>query len=545
MQLDYRPERGYFIVTVDRSDPGAGVLISELMQEHGLSFSLPASTPQKAVLFTKEPYAAAAFAEHATPVARERLLAITSEIDKSWATASTRRIACPADQELSPFQVAGVGYALDRHNTLIGDQPGLGKTMQAICLANEMQAERVLVVCPASIRLQWAKQIRKWTTMRWPYQVYPILHGKSGVHPTAQWLIVSYDLIRSESIGRALTRGKYDLLILDEGHFLKTIDAGRTRAVFGGGDNRKFDPIASRAERIVALTGTPLPNRPREAYTLARGLCWDAIDFMSERTFSERFNPSITRVSDSGKVYIDERTGRHSELQSRLRANFMVRRLKRVVMPQLKLPVYDIVQVEETGAVKQALAAESLLGIDPTDWEGADMDIMGEIATVRRLMGVAIAPLAAEYTSMVLDGGEEKVVVFFIHHEAGDILEQRLNKYGVVRIDGRHSAVQKESRKLSFIADPTKRVFLGQMLSVGTGTDGLQEVCSHCIAAEPDWTPGNNVQAVDRLDRGGQERTVQADFLVAPGSFAEKVLAKAIAKGHVTHKALDRRLEVA
>lgn len=544
MQLDFNPTTGYFGIKVVRSQPGASALIGELMTEHGLNFSLPASTPQVAVLVTKEPYAAAAFFEHATPAARDRLLHLQTEIEKSWAIASEAHIDCPPDQELSPFQIAGVDFANQRLNTLIGDQPGLGKTMQAICRANSMQARRVLVLCPASIRLQWVKQIRKWTTMKWPYTVYPIMHGKAGVHPRAEWVIVSYDLTRSEAIAKALLRGEYDLLVIDEGHYLKTIDAGRTRAVFGHLDPKqdKHDPIASRAKSILMLTGTPLPNRPREAYVAARNLCWDSIDFMSEDAFRNRFNPSRTGETETGKVYVDERTGRHGELQARLRSNFMIRRLKREVMPQLKLPIYDIVQVQETGAVKAALKAESLLGIDTDDWEGVDMETMGQVATVRRMMGVAIAPLAADYITDVLDGGEEKVVVFFIHHEAGDILAERLAKYGVLRVDGRTSASRKEAYKGAFIADRSKRVFLGQMLAIGTGTDGLQEVCGRCIAAEPDWTPGNNEQAVDRLDRGGQTRTVQADFLVAPGSFAEKVLARAIEKRHTTHKALDRRL---
>src|SRR5207253_9578003 len=68
-----------------------------------------------------------------------------------------------------------------------------------------------------------------WTTLKYPYTVYPILHGRRGVHPTAEWTVISYDLARSETVWRALAKGKYDLLILDEAHYLKTIDARRDR----------------------------------------------------------------------------------------------------------------------------------------------------------------------------------------------------------------------------------------------------------------------------------------------------------------------------
>src|SRR5262249_824776 len=147
-------------------------------------------------------------------------------------------------------------------------------------------------------------------------------------------------------------------------------------------------------ESVLMLTGTPLPNRPRECYTLARAICFDAIDWMSEETFKDRFNPSrrnITTdpVTGKKKVWVDERTGRHGELQARLRSNFMIRREKHGpegVGYQLRIqhvPNLDIVRVEETAAVRDALRAERLLDIDPENWEGADAAFGGEISTVR------------------------------------------------------------------------------------------------------------------------------------------------------------------
>lgn len=543
VKLDFNPTNRTFILRVPRGEAEPRTIL----EEHGLNFSSAESTPQEAVLFTKEPYAAVAFWEYASEGAKAPLAALQAKVESSWQAESGAHIKVPADQELWPFQKAGVEYALRRTNTLIGDQPGLGKTAQAIAYANEIGARRVLVLCPANIRLQWAKQIRRWSTMSYPYTVYPILRGGHGVHPTANWTIVSYDLGRTEAIGKALAKGTYDLMIIDEAHYLKTIDSQRTRAVFGAPHAElKFEALAARAGSILGLTGTPLPNRPREAYTLARGLCWDAIDFMSEDRFSNRFNPSMVREIErpDGTItrFVDERTGRHGELQARLRSNFMVRRMKREVLTQLKLPIFDIVHVEENAQVKQALKAESLLDIDPETMEGADATALGHIAVVRRMMGVAIAPEAAEYVKMVLDGGEEKVVLFAHHIEVLNILENALRKYGVLRIDGSVGAAKKQRLVDEFIADPKKRIMLGNMISMGTGTDGLQEVAAHAIFAEADWTPGVNQQAVDRLDRGGQKGQVLVEFLVAAGSFSEKVLASALRKNQVTHRALDRRM---
>ena len=540
MILDYNAVTQSFIIRVPRK----GADIQDLMRNHGLDFSMPASTDDEAVLFTREPYCAATFWEYATDAAKQQLGGIYAEILASWKIEGSGHYRCPPDKELWGFQKADLEYALRRKNTLVGDQPGLGKTPIAICYANEIGAKRVLVICPASIRIQWVNKIREWSTMPYPMIVHPILHSRHGVHPEANWTVVSYELARTEAIGKALAKGRYDVIIIDEAHYLKTIDSRRTRAVFGGGENRTFEPLASRAENILALTGTPLPNRPREAYTLARSLCFDSIDWASEEHFNSRFNPSIRGervdpVSGRTIIFNDERTGRHSELQNRLRGNFMVRHLKREVMPQLKMPVYDIIQLEETGPVKQALEAERLLDIDPEALEGADMTALGHIAVVRRMMGIALAPQIASYVDMIINGGEEKLVLFCWHIEVANMLEKALHKHGVIRVSG----VADKSRKVQeFIRNPAKHIILGNTLTLGTGTDGLQEVCSHAILAEPDWVNGNNEQAFDRLDRGGQTRTVQGDIMVAPGSFAEKVLASALRKNQITHKALDKRI---
>lgn len=559
MQLDFNPKSGLYFVKVPRSEPRS---ISTLMKAHGLDFSQSASTPDTAVLFTGVPYAAVSFVDCATPRARAALAPISSAIELSWRKESKGHIKCPTDKELAQFQTCSVEYALQRNNTLIGDQPGLGKTPIAICFANEIAAKRILVLCPANIRIQWVNRIREWSTMRYPYIVYPVLSGRHGVHPDAQWTVASYDLAHTEAIGSSLAQLKPDLVILDEAHYLKTIDSKRTQAVFGDytgwcrkairdgkkiiGYEKLFRALSANCGAILALTGTPLPNRPREAYTLARGLCFDAIDWLSEEKFGERYNPSavITKERADGTEYTFKReeVGRAGELQARLRANFMVRHLKRDVMTQLKLPVFNLFQVDETKEVRQVLEAESLLGIDPDDFEAEEMKpIMGHIAVVRKMMGLAIAPQVADYAAMCIDGGEDKLVIFAWHIEVLNVLQRLLGKYGVVRIDGSTSTNARRDNILAFQHDPRIKIMMGNTLSLGTGTDGLQEVSCHALLAEPEWVSGNNEQAIDRLDRMGQQRAVQADLFVAPGSLLEKILASSLRKRQNTDKALDAK----
>lgn len=491
------------------------------------------------VLTTDCHYAAMVFADYATPGLLGEWYAELEEIEASWSDDSGAHIKCPDDQELWPFQRAGVAYSTRRTHSLIGDQPGLGKTAQAICLANDMGARRVLVLCPANIRLQWAKAIRSWSTMAGRPVIYPILKSADGVHPRAEWTIISYDLTRSEPIMEALCKGHYDLLVLDEAHYLKTPDAKRTHAVLGE------KGLISHAEKAVALTGTPLPNRPKECYTLARGLAWGSVDYMSEDRFKDRFNPSVKMevydpASGKLKVFTKESVGRLPELQNRLRVNFMVRRLKRDVLTQLPQVRYEIQHVEETGAIRKALEAEKMLDIDPENMAGVDAKVLGHVSVVRHMMGVAKAPQVAEYVRMLIDGGEEKIVLFGWHIAVLDILEQRLQDLGLVRIDGGTSPTRRQAHVDRFQTDAGVRICLGNLQAMGIGTDGLQNVCSHAVFAECSWVPADNEQGVGRLERIGQNTAVIAEFMVAPGSFDEKVLGSSLRKLRHINSALDK-----
>jgi SWI/SNF-related matrix-associated actin-dependent regulator 1 of chromatin subfamily A len=189
------------------------------------------------------------------------------------------------------------------------------------------------------------------------------------------------------------------------------------------------------------------------------------------------------------------------------------------------------VKCEENGAVRGALDAEGLLGLDIEEIQTTkDFEILGHIAEVRRLMGIALAPQIAEYAADFLDGSEEKLCIFAWHLEVLDIFENELSRFGTVRIDGRKSANARQKAVDDFVGNDKVRVFIGNLQAAGTGLDGLQKVCSRCYLAEPDWVPAQNEQAVSRLDRIGQTEIVSAEIFVAPGSISEKILGEGARK---------------
>lgn len=524
-----------------------GMTAEEAMRERGMDFSRPDSTPQQSVFYCKDPWPVADLIAHASPRAADVLKPISDRIALSRAPDSGRHFKMPADCELWGFQRASLDYVLSRNQSLIADQPGLGKTPMAIVYANEISAEKVLVICPAAIRHQWARRIRQWSTMQQPYLTYVVTNSKNGIHPHAEWTVISYSLARNPALVAAFAKMFFDLVIVDESHFCKESDTSQTRAIFGQADGKyhwkrgeePLPSIVSCAAHVLCLSGTPIVNRPLEAYTTSRALCWDAIDYLSLDRFRQRYNPQRTVILSNNKRLTDEKIGRVRELGNRMRGMFMARHAKRDVMTQLKMPRYEVVTLEETTEVKKVLRAESLLGLDIDALQTTnDYDTLGHIATVRREMGIALAPQVADYIAMQIEGGQEKIVLFAWHIEVLDILHQKLARFGVLRVDGSTSAKKRQEYVDTFIRDRHMKIFLGNIQSIGTGTDGLQEVASYCCLAEPDWTPGNNQQAVDRLDRGGQKGHVQADFIVAPGSLAEKILVRALEKAHTISKVI-------
>jgi SWI/SNF-related matrix-associated actin-dependent regulator 1 of chromatin subfamily A len=552
MALSFNPATNDFVVTTRDTERAENTGLTLSTRVRG-----PAGEP---MYFTKDPYAALEFYAEGNEIARRKLAGMMSDYEASWATECG--IAYPvgpnAPFQPRPYQNAGVDYCLRRQRRLIGDEPGLGKTLQSIVLNNVEGSGRNLIICPARVRKQWRDQIKMWTVIP-NVRTYLIEKGSDGVATWPHYTIISYELARNKEIHAALRAIKWDSLTIDEGHFLKSIGALRTRAVFGGGRDMDYkEALADKAKHVTVLTGTPLPNRPRECYTLARALQWESIDWLGEDDFRFRFNPSarITikvrsvdpmtgEVTERDQIVNKEDKGRLPELQARLRTNFMVRRLKADVLKDLPDKQYEFAYIETDGTIADILRREKMLDYKVDDLKGPyNFQIDGQISTLRREMGTAKIPQAIEHMRYLLDVvGLEKVVMFSYHRGVMDALNEALKDYGVVEVRGGTSAHQSAKAVELFRFNPKVKIFSGQLDAAGFGIDGLQDAAFHVVFIEPSWTPGNNEQAVDRLHRLGQHANVIAQFLVVEGSLDERILARVIDKTHTVHSALDNRIK--
>lgn len=463
-------------------------------------------------------------------------------VRRSWATEPLfYRAPHPEGAEPYAFQHAGVEYHLARDHAMFGDVPGLGKTIEAVLLGNAIAAKRTLVVCPASLRLNWCREVERWSTTP-RVQAYPVLTGRDGVSPQADYVVTSYAMLQNWGIMDAILDLRWDHLVLDEAHALKDPRGNRrTRAVCAP------DMLPSVCGRITMATGTPMPNQPVEVYNAVRLLCWDAVDRVSLAGFREYYyEEGEGFVTRRGRVEWSNRVRNVprnlGDLQRRLRAHLMVRRTKDQVLLQLPPRRWKLVPVESDAAVRRALAhpgwaeAERLHELDPDAFE-CHAPVDGAISTARRLLGEAKVPHAVQYVGDLLEE-VDKVVVGAWHLSVLGCLREALSPYGLVYMDGSTSTPRRQAAVDAFQLDPTTRIILGQVGPLGEGWNlsAAQDV----VTVEPDWVPGRNDQLLDRPHRPGQEGDyVLGHALVAPGSLDERIVARAIKKDRSIHAALD------
>ena len=482
----------------------------------------------------------------------------TESLALSRATDAEIDIPVPAGLSLLPFQKAGVKYALARKDTLIADEMGLGKTVQAITFANaDPSIRRAVVICPASLKINWAREIAKWETS--PFKVV-IGNGQNAdswddlFHDDeVGWLVINYDILKKWR--PFLMTARLDLLVLDEAHYVKTPKAQRTVAIIGKWDaipSRRVEPIPARHR--LALTGTPILNRPAELWTLAHALAPDT--FRSWKGYMVRFADAFEDRygwNTSGASNLEE-------LQSLLRQTIMVRRLKGEVLTELPAKRRAVIELPANPGQAQLVRAEldayaahqsALKALrqaveeaeaseDPDAYsqavealrKGASVAFT-EMATVRHETALAKVPAMID---VVTDAVEQGKVIFFAWHR--DVIAQMAEAFpDAVVVTGDTSLSARQAAVDRFQSDPDCRLFLGNIKAAGVGL--TLTAASHVIFGELDWTPANVTQAEDRAHRIGQHDSVLVQHLVLEGSLDATMARTLVEKQTVLDAALD------
>jgi SWI/SNF-related matrix-associated actin-dependent regulator 1 of chromatin subfamily A len=404
-----------------------------------------------------------------------------------------------------PFQNVSIKWISLFDKVLIADPPGAGKTVMIAGAINNEGPKRVLIYAPASLILNWKKELTKW--MINPLPIYSWKEWIAFDKKPDNFIILSsfYFAGKKESILQVLKLKTLDLLVVDEVHAFKDLKTQRTKNLMA-----KNGPF-SIAKKVVTMTGTPIVNRPIELYPLIKRLAPQLILDKNRYEYGMKFCAGWQTPWNTMDF-----TGASNlkELGTALRSGFMIRREKKDILPQLPKVIKTLIYLDEKTPKSLVFKADNVN--DPGAFE------FTESSAIRKETGLKKLEKAIEYIETQLEAGHEKIILFAHHEEVIKGLEAAFAKFNPCKVVGGMSAQAKDDNVVRFQTDKESRIFIGSLRAAGVGL--TLTAASYIIFIEADWTPGINDQAIDRAHRIGQESLVQADFLVLANTLDERIL---------------------
>jgi SWI/SNF-related matrix-associated actin-dependent regulator 1 of chromatin subfamily A len=427
-----------------------------------------------------------------------QLLKLSSDPDAAF------RSAVALAEGLFPHQIEGVAFLLGRRRAILADDMGLGKTRQAIVsLRHLTPGGPRLVVCPASVKRNWAREI----SVVAPDASTLVIEGTAPISTTAEWVVINYDVL-----GRHLDdllRMPWTALVFDEAHYLKNHTSARSKL------SRQLTAAAAAATPALAvqlLTGTPLTSRPRDLFVLLQ---------LAAHPLGRSFLSFAKRYCAAEKGEYGWKTGGASniaELTVQLHG-VMLRRSKDDVLtlpPKLRtwLPV-DVPAGTGARAVRKVF--ELLAGKDFRPVASRDVEfrrrgkLLAFLVEARQALAIAKAAATLDFVKGAIDQSE-KVIVFSCFDDPIRTLARELGDAAVV-VTGKTPAAMRQTLVDRFQDDPEARVFVANIIAGGTGLN--LTAATQVVFNDLDWVPTNHWQAEDRAYRIGQTRTVNVTYVVA------------------------------
>lgn len=497
---------------------------------------------------------------HCTPTALKIMQNHLIMLEKSRAVSSNIEVPCPPGLEYLPYQKAGIAYALQRKDTLVGDEAGLGKTIISLGFINITKPKTVLVVAPATLAFNWKLEAEKW--LMEPYTIFVPKLGSDEIPNVEKLLVITnYEKLvtrtkhtREETSDSKLCESLkrvWDLAIFDEAHALKNPDAKRSQAVLG-----EFG-LMRRTRRTLFLTGTPIENYPKEIWPVAAAIC--PAKFGDWWAFAARYCGLHKEMHNGHSTWVATGSSHLSELQQRLRATFMVRRLKHDVLKELppkrrQLVVLGDKEIDwsqhpefrkwKNVYERQYEAALARLEAAKTNAEyKAAVRAMDafvgiafqEMSEFRHKTALAKLPMCLSYIDELLSTNNDSLVIF-AHHK--DILGKITEHYGdnAVTLYG-DTPIQDRGEIVRMFQGGARRIFIGGLKAAGAGITLTR--ASTVVFIEIDWNPATLSQAEDRLCRIGQKKMVHVLHLVLNNTLDVNMSQRVIAKQATIDKALD------
>jgi len=461
---------------------------------------------------------------------------------------STTHLPAPAGKAYKPFQETGIRFLVGQPAALLADQPGLGKTPQALGMLNAMpQIRAVLIICPATLKHMWATMAADWLLPHLEYAIYLVgkaetpamLHDRLRSARQGQRVlaILNYEQVAKfctvtnfPTLGKPIRTASFlkgiavDQVIVDECHALRNMDTLRsvtTRSI--------------TATRKLLMSGTPLCNHLPDLFA--------CLNYLDPLTWQ-----SIHAYMDACRTPSAVQT-----MHTAITTTLMLRRTMEEVLPELPQKIRQVIELPadgHTAVITQELEAHTRYktttdtlrrqvklakqAADTQAYRAAVEQLRAgrtaaraEMARLRQATALAKLPQVITHITNCLED-TDKIIVFVWHRAVVERLRQVFTYCNPVTIDGSVSLAGRQEAAHTFQHDPACRMLLG---SLRVASEGLTLTAADLeVFAEIDWSPSVMRQCEDRACRIGQTRAVRIHHLVFEGSLDAHISATLVAK---------------
>ena len=481
------------------------------------------------------------FKQEITADIRETLSSIeTSLTELKDASRQTDADIEVAGLPLLPYQRAGVAYASNARRTFIADEMGLGKTLQAIAtLEYVWDSYPAVVVCPATLVLNWKAEYNRWL----PHRKVAVVTDRKEFPTDYDIVVVGYSNLTAWEKQLSNHRS----YIFDESHYCKTPTAQRTKSAV------KIAKTAPSEGIVLCLTGTPVTNRPAE-YASQLMILGKLDKFGGEWGFYRRY---CNAFKDKWGQWHLEGHSNLEELNEKLRSTCYIRRTKEQVLTDLPPIVHDPVVVDGAAAalkeyrkaetdiveylVQRAKEIAQELGLNPRSAavvakiKAESNQHLVRLSVLRRLSAKAKMPAIHEWVESRVSEGRK--VVIAAHHR--DIVDELALKYGNLRIQGGMDINEIEAQKHKFMTMSCEEAPV-MVLSIQAAKTGHNlQVAQDVLFVELPWTPADVDQTYSRCHRLGQKSSVTATYLLCDKTIDEEIYSLIERKRGVVNQAVD------
>ncbi len=458
----------------------------------------------------------------------------------------------PANRELMPHQAQLVAAAAAGQRTfLLADEPGLGKTAQALLAAEVAGAYPLLVVAPSVVKTNWVREAGLWT----PNRRATAVHGNGDtVDGFADIIVVNYEVL-DRHVGWFGSFG-FRGMVVDEAHFIKNKASQRSQHVL-----ELSERIRLRTSRplLMALTGTPLINDIEDFRAIWQFLGWidesepraELMDALEETGLTPAdpgfFSAARQCVIDLGivrrrkvDVAADIPARRIADLPVELdeKAGRSIRAAERDLAERL-MARYDTALVNRRSGVVDGIDDDLVRKVARWEQKDASTTKAGEnVFSMMRRIGQAKAGLAADYAAQ-LARSAGKVVFFAKHVDVMDAAEEAFTRQGIrfSSIRGDQAPAARQKHIDAFVNDPHVAIAVCSLTAAGVGLN--LQVASNIVLAELSWTYAEQTQAIDRSHRIGQTEPVIAWRIIAAGTMDGRIAELIDSKAGLAARALD------